>query len=170
MKPSPFLLLTFDSPRSGSDAFVATYSAYKSLGFRLTNDVIIISEEELKEEREQRGEPQPGMWQWYLLGRALSFWRGRLLVPGAYRTIVRLRTDLQIPVSFRFHSCIGRVHNESQVGIVYAQSDSMFYADPRVFYEVFSSMFSVSRTQYVLVNATESQQVCRIYSPVIQPL
>ena len=146
----------------GSSVFVITYSAYASLGFRLTNDVIIISEEELKEEREQRGEPQPGMWQWYLLGRALSFWRGRLLAPGEYRTIVRLRTDLQLPVLFRFQSCIGRVHNESQVGIVYAQSDSMFYADPRVFYEVFSSMFSASRTQYVLINETETQKVCII--------
>mmetsp|Transcript_30990 Transcript_30990/g.62890 ORF Transcript_30990/g.62890 Transcript_30990/m.62890 type:complete len:577 (-) Transcript_30990:91-1821(-) len=143
---------------TGSDVFVVTYSAFYSIALRLSNETVIVTDEELSDERNQRGEPQSGMWQWYLLSRALSFWRSRLLSPGAYHTIVRFRTDMQVPVSFSFQACVGRIHNASKVGMVYALSDSMFYAAPPVFYQVFSSMFAVSRTLYVAVNATKPQE------------
>mmetsp|Transcript_13036 Transcript_13036/g.24161 ORF Transcript_13036/g.24161 Transcript_13036/m.24161 type:complete len:305 (+) Transcript_13036:61-975(+) len=142
----------------GSDLFIATYPAYHLLAATLTNNTIFISENELKVERARRGEPQAGMWQWFLLERALSHWHWRLLDLDIYHTIARFRTDLKLPKGFRFSDCVAA--SSSRGGIVFAQSDTFFYTTPEMMYHVFDSMFSKSRSLYIKNEASTFQEVC----------
>jgi hypothetical protein len=97
------------------------------------------------------------MWQWFLLERALTHWRDRLLDPEAYHTIARFRTDLRLPKEFRFSDCIGA--ESLSAGIVFAQSDTFFYATSSVFYRVYLDMYARSRHLYIKQGASSPQQV-----------
>ena len=91
------------------------------------------------------------------LQRGLAHWREVFLGPAAeYHTIVKFRTDLELPPQFRFAECIGR-RAGGGVGIVYALSDLMFYASPDVFYAVFPSLLSAMVSTYCGDTATPQQ-------------
>jgi hypothetical protein len=115
---------------------------------RLSQHFLLLGESELaavKSLRRSKG-LFSGMMQWYLLKRALSHWRGRLFEQEHYSTIVRFRTDVLTPIAFKFVDCLGRDTNAA--GLVYAQSDLIFYATPQTFFRIFLSMFDLSCSRY----------------------
>jgi len=134
---------------AGSECFVVTYEVCRTLASRLSSNTIILASSELNQEH------PPGLWQWCLLNRALNEWGHRLGADGAFSSIVRYRTDTDFPPSFVFSLCRGR-HEAAR--IVYAMSDTFFYAAPKVFLDVFSSMFDASVRTYILGNATAEER------------
>jgi hypothetical protein len=82
---------------------------------------------------------------------------GKTLVSETYRTVVRVRTDIHLPESFRFKDCIARVSSDGS-GIVYAQSDIFFYSTPDVFCATFSTLMHQSATTYILKHMDRAQR------------
>mmetsp|Transcript_21282 Transcript_21282/g.48016 ORF Transcript_21282/g.48016 Transcript_21282/m.48016 type:complete len:434 (+) Transcript_21282:350-1651(+) len=141
----------------GCDVFVVSYASCHSLARRLTDKTLTISKAELDDETAEHSgaKLEAGILQWFLLSKGLDHWRDRL--SDSYDTLVKYRTYLALPRDFKFTKCIGRLSHEGQ-GIIFAQSDTMFYATPQVFYGVFSSMFQDSWNIYVKNEATSQQQ------------
>ena len=95
-------------------------------------------------------EETPGfIWQWYLLKKGIACWKEEL---SSFGTLVRYRTDLRLPSRFSFSHCTGR--SAGAVGLVYANSDSLFYAEAAMFIETFSSLFDAFVSSYSARNAT----------------
>ena len=128
-----------------SDIFCCTYSTYRELALRFTDNILIA---DISSSKVEGGVRVSSQWQWLLLQKSLRHWRSQLLEKGTYQTIVRFRPDIFIPAGFFFSDCIGQSHPRTGHGIVYAQSDSFFYAQPKIFYGVFESMYNLSLHLY----------------------
>jgi hypothetical protein len=141
---------------NGSDCFVVTYFRFQQMAFMLSNHSLLLNETQLAKTLSTGTKLLPGMAQWFLLKRGMAHWHGRLFRSGMYRTIARFRTDVHLPQSFVFTDCVAVC--SPTVNIVFAQSDAFFYAVPRVFLHVFSSMFDASRRLYTKPTSPTSGQ------------
>ena len=141
---------------NGSDCFVVTYFRCQQTASMLSNHSLLLNETQLAKTLSTGTKLLPGMVQWFLLKRGMAHWHGRLFRSGMYRTIARFRTDVQLPQSFVFTDCVAVC--SPTANIVFAQSDAFFYAVPRVFLRVFSSMFDSSRRLYTKPTSSTSGQ------------
>ena len=161
---------------AGCDIFVATYDRFEGLARRLSpaRDPLLISDKELqavmkqiktlwaRQGSEALTKPFPlPVWQWYQLSAALSRWKDDLLAPGAYHTVARLRTDLQLPpglvLSQHLFGETVRVPTREVRGAVFAASDTFFYATPPLFLRIFASMFNESASVYMSRDPTKAE-------------
>mmetsp|Transcript_15475 Transcript_15475/g.31803 ORF Transcript_15475/g.31803 Transcript_15475/m.31803 type:complete len:436 (-) Transcript_15475:233-1540(-) len=138
----------------GSDTFVVTYEACRALASRISKDILVVDPNSAPTAKGTAIDNS--MYQWLLLERALSHWQHLLLKNGKYHTIAKFRVDLHFPDDFLFRHLISRRTNET--GIVFAQSDVFFYAQPRIFVSIFSGMFVDSMSTYSARILTQSER------------